>query len=520
MNIVFTDLFNKECRDKFQISETQVQQAITSPDEEEAAKFDELEVRFFVKQMLQVGGKYCLLVCTRWDGSNLFVDLAFRILTELTDEVKTLKPIILLQQLALKFGLTIRIGKQLNKFIFRELIPVELSGEPTKLIEVINPDNHSFTQTMFIKIEQKGDEKVANCALAYCIDSDRYLSWLTGKKAAGDVVIDIAPQLRGKVTRDLIEASGTIAFWINYSQLGAGKAGYLFKVIADKYYLEVGFTESTLYIARNELKVETPISTDRPNEYVLCYAMWQPIKLSLLMLDKSYDEAVSSGADAITEIENRTKEVKTPPTLPPNSLIMWARKELIVPIVTYDSFPDFYQEVILALQSIPDKARTANIYNAFWDITYRGPLEIAPRKPKREPDIVAVVHGLLRDIETAKNFEVSPQYPLGGGELDFLISGHLKTGEIANVCVEFKHAHSPKLRNGLLKQLPTYMKTKGCDFGIYCVMFFKGKYFDKPKKYDVGGIDFYLNNLAGSVGLSNIRILVFDLSYPTPPSRL
>jgi len=521
MNIIYTEMFKKECRDKFQITETRVQEAITRPNEQQVSKFDELELRFFVKRIPQAGGEYYLLVCTRWESGNLLVDLAFRILPELADEAKTLKPIILLQQLALKFGLTIRVGQQLNKFIFRELIPMELSNEPAKLVEVINPENHSFLQSMFIKIEQKGDTKIANCALAYCIDSTRYLSWFTGKEPVGGVIIDIAPQLRGHVTpRDLIEANGTLTFWTNYSQLGTGKVGYLFKVTAEKYYLEVGFAESSFYMTRNELKVKASISTQIPDGYVNCYAMWQPTKLSLLMLDKSYGEAVSSGADAITEIESRRKVLETPPTLPPNSLITWARREAIVPIATYDSLSHFYQEVTFALQSIPDKATTANIYNAFWDITYRGPFEIAPRKPKREPDIVSVIHALLFDVAIAKNFEVSPQYPLGGGKLDFLISGHLKTGETVNVCVEFKHAHSNKLENGLLKQLPKYMQTKGCDFGIYCVMFFKGKYLERPKKYDLGSLDFYLKDLAGSVGLSNIRILVFDLSYPKPPSQL
>ncbi len=520
MSIIFTEMFKKECQDKFQITEIQVEQTITSPNEKEAAKFDELELRFFAKQMLQAGDKYYLLVCTRWDGSNLLVDLAFRIPAELVDEAKTLKPIILLQQLALKFGLTIRVGQQLNKFIFGESIPIKPFDKPTELVEVINPENHSFMQGMFIKIEQQGDEKIANCALAYCIDTDRYLSWLTGKKAVGDVIIDIAPQLRGRVTpRDLIEANGTLTFWINYSQLGVGKQGRLFKVSTDKYYLEVGFTESSFYITRNDRKLELPFPAQTEG-YVNCYAIWQPTKLNLLMLDKSYDEAISAGADAMIEVENRTKEVKTPPTLPPNSLITWARKELIVPVTIYASFNDFCQEVVLALQSIPDKAKTAIIYNAFWDITYKGSFEIAPRKPKREPDIVAIIHSSLFDVATAKNFQISPQYLLGGGKLDFLISGPLKSGEIANVCVEFKHAHSSKLRDGLLKQLPTYMQAKGCDFGIYCVMFFKGQFFEKPKKYDFDSLDSYLKNLAGSVGLSNIRILVFDLSYPIPPSKL
>ena len=186
-----------------------------------------------------------------------------------------------------------------------------------------------------------------------------------------DVVISVAPQLRGQITpRDLIEASGTLIFWINYSQLGVGKGGYLFRVAADRYYLEIGFSESSFYIERNHLKLELPFPAQKINEYVYCCAMWQPTKLSLLMLDKSYDESVSSGADAMTEMENRTKELKTPPTLPPNSLITWARKQSIVPITSYDSPLDFYQEVTLALQAIPDKTRTAIIYNAFWDITY------------------------------------------------------------------------------------------------------------------------------------------------------
>ena len=334
------------------------------------------------------------------------------------------------------------------------------------------------------------------------------------------MIIDIAPQLMGDVTpRDLIEASGTLTFWINYSQLGAGKEGYLFRVAIDKYYLEVGFKESSFYIARNDLKLEEPISTQIPDGYVNCYAMWQPTKLSLLMLDKSYDEAVSSGADAITEIENRRKVLETPPTLPPNSLITWARKEAITPITTYDSLSHFYEAVTSALQSISDEVSTVGMYDAFWNIAYRGS-RVVSRKPKKEPNILPTIHGLLFKVGIAKNFEVSPEYPIGSGQLDFLITGHLKTGEIANVCVEFKHAHSIKLKNGLLKQLPTYMQAKGCDFGIYSVMFFKGKYFEKPQKYDLESLDFYLDGLAISSGLSNIRILVLDLSYPKPPSQL
>lgn len=520
MKIIFTDLFKKECRDKFQITEYQVQQVITSPDEQQVANFEDLSLRFFIKRILEPQGQhYLLLICTHLEGSNLIVDLAFRILPELVEEVKTLNPIILLQQLALKFGLTIRIGQQLNKFIFRESIPIKSSVEPAKLVEILNPANHSFIQSMFIKIEQQEDIKVAHCALVFCIDEDRYLSWLMGKKSINDVIIDITPQIRGHVTpRDLIEANGTLTFWIESSQFGE-KAGYLFKVSCPDYYLEAGFTKTSFYIARNNQKLEMPLEPYKQSGYVNCYAIWQPTELSLLILDKSYDKAVSSGADAINEIEKRKKILRTPPTLPPNSLIDWARRKAIAPTITYDSLSHFYQEVAFALQSIPDKIATVGMYNAFWDITYEGS-RIVLRKPKREPDILPIIHGLLFDIATAKNFQVSPEHQIGGGQLDFLISGCLKTGEIANVCVEFKHAHSSDLEDGLLKQLPAYMRAKGCNFGLYCVMFFKGPYFTEPRKHDLRNIDLFLNGLASSAGLSNIRILIFDLSRPKPPSQL
>lgn len=519
MEIIFTELFKKECQNKFQITGGQAKQVITSPDKQEVAKFDDLDLRFFVKKMPEPEGEYYLLVCTCLEGGNLVVGLAFRILPELVEEVKTLEPIILLQQLALKFGLTIRVGQQLSKFIFRESISVKPSDKPVRLIEVLNPENHPFMQSMFIKIEQQGDVKIANCALAFCIDSDRYLSWLMGKKPVSDTIIDIAPQLRGHVTpRDLIEATGTLTFWTNSFQLGE-KTGYLFKVVSPDYCLEVGFTKTSFYIARNEQKLEISIETYREAGYINCYVMWQPTELSLLFLDKSYDEVVSSSADGIDEIERRTKILKTLPTIPPNSLIAWARKEAIAPTITHDSLSQFYQEVSFALQSIPDKVATVSMYKAFWDTIYEGS-RIVSRKPKREPDILPTIHGLLFDIATAKNFQVSPEYQIGGGRLDFLFSGYLKTEEIANVCAEFKHAHSPDLEDGLLKQLPAYMQAKGCNLGLYCVMFFKGPYFEEPKKHDLRNIYLFLNGIANSVGLSNIRVLVFDFSHPKPPSQL
>ena len=173
-----------------------------------------------------------------------------------------------------------------------------------------------------------------------------------------------------------------------------------------------------------------------------------------------------------------------------------------------------------AIQSIEDKVATLGLQNPFWNITYKG-ARITSRQPKRETDIHPTIHGLLFDVALAKNLEIVPEYPVAGGRLDFLMSGVLKTGKIVSVCVEFKLAHSGSdLLHGLLKQLPAYMQAKGSDYGIYCVMFFKGQYFDQPVEYDKSSLQFLLHKERIVAGHTNIRELILDFSYTKPPSGL
>jgi|Deesub1362B_J571_1020462.scaffolds.fasta_scaffold02209_11 hypothetical protein len=516
MKIIFTDLFKNECKIKFKIEENIIQQAITDPNAKNIVKLDDKEFIFLIKKLPELNNEY-LLVCTRKEANKLMVDLAFRILPELVEEARTLEPIIILQQLAMKFGLTIRIGPQLNKFIFKESIPIESSIKTQSLVEIHNPEKHKFIQNILLKVDKKN--KLAICALAFCIDVDKYMSWLIGKRFEDEVFIELAPQIRGQVVpQDLMASSGTLTFWMDSSQLGK-ITGYLFKVITNDYHFEVGFTKTDFYIIRNGQKLELSLKPYLRAGKINCYAIWRPNELSLLILDESFGKAISSGSDLDYEIAKRKKILKTPPTFPPNSLIIWARKKAIIPTTEYDSESHFYEEVISALLSIQDKVRIVGMFDAFWDTVYEN-RKIISRKPKKESSILPTIHGLLFDIAIAKNFQILPEFLVGGGRLDFLISGVLKTKEIVSVCVEFKHAHSSKLLKGLLKQLPKYMQVKGVNFGVYCVLFFKGPFFKKPEKYDLKDIKFHLDRKALKSGLKNIRILVFDLSYSIPPSRM
>lgn len=528
MRISFTELYEQNCQDQFHISREQVRQTVTSPDAHQIMKLDELELGFFIKRITRPDGDFFVLVCAHRSGDDWLIELGFKLLPEIVTGLGTLEPLIVLQQFAQRFGLGVRIGHQFNRFIFREEIPLEQQAtDPTALVQIVNPSNHSFIQSVLVRIDNQGGTPIARCAIAYAIDTDQYIAWLTGKKAVAEVIVEIAPQIRGHATpRDLIVSTGTITFISNYREIGNDKTGFLFKVRSQDYYLEVGFAGTHFYIARNQQRLEYPIvPVFRPTGGVFCAAIWEPVQLSLIMLDESYEEATAElplcypEAEKIAEVGRRKMTLQTPPTLPPNSLLAWARKEAITPATTYASAEEFYEAVTASLQAIEDKVATLDLHNPFWDITYAGSSVLA-RHPKRETDIHPTIHSLLFDIAIAKNFEIVPEYPIAGGRLDFLITGFLTNGQHASVCVEFKHAHSDDLVGGLVKQLPAYMHAKGCNYGLYCVMYFRGNYFTEPKDYDALQLAMLLHGHTMSSGLLNVRVIVLDFSHSKPPSKL
>lgn len=338
-----------------------------------------------------------------------------------------------------------------------------------------------------------------------------------------DVSVEIAPNLLGHITpRGLIEPKGTLEFRTNYSKLVGPNSAFFCRLASKNYLLEIGHDATHFYIMRNSDKLEMPlrpIKTMAGNAHM--FATWALTELSLTIVDDTYYAIASklSEEEKSKEIEKRRAALATLPTIPPNSLLLWARKQAILETIAYESYDSFYGTVASSLEAITDPVSNLGSVNSFWDIAYQAS-RIIGRRPKRETDIHPTIHNLLFYLAIAKNLEIYREHPISGGRLDFLISGHLLTGENVSVCIEFKYAHSKDLFDGLLKQLPAYMKAKGCNFGIYCVPYFKGPYFEEPKEYDLLGARMILEKQKRAAGLKDIRILMFDLSMPQPPSKL
>ncbi len=292
------------------------------------------------------------------------------------------------------------------------------------------------------------------------------------------------------------------------------------KLERPNFVLAWGYEDNKFFISRNDYRIDYPIEgLDKCDNEIALVIGIEPTSLFMFILDKDFREKIEAGGDLFQELLDRKKEVITPPTYPTHNLIKWAKERNIIQQHFYDSHEDFFEVVIDSLQSIQTKVEELGVVNPFWNIVYQGN-KIEKRTPKTETDVLPTLNALLYDIALAKNYEIYPEHQIASGNLDFYLRGTLKTGKKVDVCVEFKNAHSQRLLQGALKQLPAYMKAKNCKYGIYCVLFYKGKYFNEPKEYDFHKIEIVLNNALYMNGLSNVRLIMFTFSQPISPSKL
>lgn len=174
MATVYTELFQKECEGRFGITRDAVRDTIVQPDKEQRLTTQGLTLILYSKQF--AGSDY-LVVNTHVQGQDLMVDLAFRLKKELVDEAKTTLPFPLMQALALRFGLVVKVGDRESKFIYNEVIPVP-SKDIKQAMRIGNPDNHSLVSSIWMRMLQNDLGHLAQCALVFCIDSQAYGEWL------------------------------------------------------------------------------------------------------------------------------------------------------------------------------------------------------------------------------------------------------------------------------------------------------------------------------------------------------
>lgn len=318
----------------------------------------------------------------------------------------------------------------------------------------------------------------------------------------------LTPSLKGYISAiDLLSNEGTLVFYPDKEAILSG--GFIFQLEGEDFVFALSIQNRSLVLRRNEvmsiLNLDDIVNKDR----IGLFAIW---KYSSLQLTCRY----GSGEEDVIQ-----SEVPTNPVTPPNELIKWSRKNNLLPQEEYESEEDFRNKIHSCLSSIQTKIDQAGSYYQFWNVIYDGQ-KIKRREPKNEVEIQPVIHCFLSDQFLMSSIEIIPEFNSGVGNLDFLFIGKIRNKGFGYFCAEFKNAHSRKLEDGLLKQLPTYMENKTAKYGAYCVLNYYGEWLKKPKKLENKTLDFELDLIktrSKNPYLDKTRVFVYNLSKPVSASK-
>lgn len=318
---------------------------------------------------------------------------------------------------------------------------------------------------------------------------------------------EISKSFKGTLTaQDFLNSEGTLFFTILKQEIASG--GFLFQLMGEEFIFALSFQNQGLVLQRNDV-VSILTLDEFTNDIPLgIFVTWNFDKL---------------GLNCHQGVEKKTAEVPTTPSAPPASLITWARKENLIPKTEFESEEEFRQKICSCLQSIQSKIdESGGALSQFWDYKYGDNGKIIERNPKKEIGVQPIIQCLLSDQMLMSSIELVPEYVTGKGNLDFMFIGNIKGKGLFKICAEFKNAHSEDLEHGLLGQLPTYMENKNSKYGFYCVLNYKGEWFDKPDFENDTKIYLQLSKQQISSNdpkQKNIRLMIYNLGKQKTASK-
>lgn len=318
----------------------------------------------------------------------------------------------------------------------------------------------------------------------------------------------ISPGFLGALTpKDLLQSEGTIHFALSNLQMNSNEVFFIVHGFGFKFTLYI--KDKIISFLRNDFLSQVILDEFSDSSEIHFMAMWSINELRFFLRCKQDKDIMKS------------IKVETDPASPPQKLIKWARQQTLIPQNSFESEEMFRSAIHEALNEINNKIHRTNSYKSFWNIEYEGQ-KIIKRTPKTETEVQPLIHALLSDHLFLKGIEVFPETHTGAGNIDFLFSASLVTGGISKIAGEFKLAHSKDLIHGMTDQLPEYMRAHQCTYGIYCILNYKGDWFQKPKTPENRDLYFHLSMETKNYSvpeLEFIRPFVFDLAKPKTASK-
>ena len=312
---------------------------------------------------------------------------------------------------------------------------------------------------------------------------------------------------------DLLKPKGTLkVIPLLKSSNFLDNEGILFIVEGEDYHFKLSVDQSGLYVHRNGEQCALHKDMLHNGHLTFFILIWNPSKIELITAERLKSE---TGADVDREI-NSLKN--TLPCAVPLSLKRWAREQSLIPTVQYNSENEFRDTIYQCLANLKSNVED-NAIEAFWDYTYSGN-KIAGKKPKKEPLAQPTIKGLIQTELILKGIDVFRENVTPAGDIDFTLVGTVKRIGLVNMCVELKNAHSQYLENGLINQLPDYMRSQDSQYGAYVVLNYNLKDGTNLQRADLTHkLNLLQLNSTDSLVQHNIRTFVIDLDKNVVASK-
>jgi hypothetical protein len=156
-------------------------------------------------------------------------------------------------------------------------------------------------------------------------------------------------------------------------------------------------------------------------------------------------------------------------------------------------------------------------YGYFWKDTQND-----GKVPITEPQMQPYILGHLKILYEYMGIQISRECVSANGQIDFLVTFSNSKNDLLRVCVELKLAHNAKLDDGIINQLPRYMRAERAKQGVFLVLWFKCQkapfVFNNPSAYN--SLEQLKDKLISINTDRNISIVTIDCSKPISPSKL
>jgi hypothetical protein len=179
LKIEIVDFFKNHHQKDFGITDDEIELTVRDP----ATK----------KVLKALGGKPKILFLRRVDnGTYILIDstwvpktqtvevgLALRLFDHNIEQAGSNDPLIVLQDLVMKFGMTLKVGDQQNKFIYQSTFDVDPKISKVDVFKIVGEKKGKlYIYALGFEYHKRGDTAIAQVSLAYALDREKYVGWL------------------------------------------------------------------------------------------------------------------------------------------------------------------------------------------------------------------------------------------------------------------------------------------------------------------------------------------------------